>query len=56
MLNDDGHYNLQWLYNQPTHVLRYEARSEKLAGWEWRPRHWLLLALRQCQPASFFSR
>lgn len=56
MLTNTGHYDRRWLHNQPIQLLRYEARAEKLAGWDCKDRSWLLVALGQCRPANLCTK
>ena len=53
MLTDDGYFDHEWLYQQTTERLRYEARCEHVQGWETLQRHTLLLVLRQIRIAPF---
>lgn len=47
MLTDEGYFHREWLYQQTTERLRYEARCEHVCGWDTMQRHTLLLVLMQ---------
>lgn len=46
-LDDSGHFNQQWLNEQTTERLRYEAKCENIRNWSRIARHTLITVLRQ---------
>ena len=49
MLTDSGYFDRQWLDAQDTARLRYEARCERVRGWDTMHRLKLVLSLSQIQ-------
>lgn len=47
MLTNSGYFDRQWLYAQDTARLRYEARCERVQGWDTMHRHKLIMVLGQ---------